>query len=298
MTPDAGTEFKLERPLDLVATLAPLGTGPWFRLGREEAWRASQTPEGPSTVHLRVAKDTVMVEAWGPGAAWAAAQAPLICGEADDSSGFVAVHPLIARLHRSHRGLRLPRTHAVFEALVPTVIGQLVTGVESELAYRALVAALGEPAPGPMTLSLPPSPQVLSGTPYWRFHGFGIERRRAEVIIRAARSAKRLEEIIPMARDDAYRRLLAFPGVGPWTAAKVAGVAIGDPDAVPVGDYHLPHTVGFALEGTPRSTDERMLELLEPYSGQRGRVIRLIMLAGITAPKFGPRKPLRNIAHS
>jgi 3-methyladenine DNA glycosylase/8-oxoguanine DNA glycosylase len=75
-------------------------------------------------------------------------------------------------------------------------------------------------------------------------------------------------------------------------------VAIGDPDAVPVGDYHLPHTVGFALEGTPRSTDERMLELLEPYSGQRGRVIRLIMLAGITAPKFGPRKPLRNIVHS
>jgi 3-methyladenine DNA glycosylase/8-oxoguanine DNA glycosylase len=298
VAPDASLEFELERPLDLVATLAPVGTGAWFRLGASEAWRASRTPDGPSTTHLRVAGNTVLAEAWGPGAGWAVAQASLICGEADDATGFVAVHPLIARLHRSHPGMRLPRTHAVFEALVPTVIGQLVTGVESQLAYRALVDELGEPAPGPQPLRVPPSPQVLAATPYWRFHGFGIERRRAEVIIRAARSAKRLEEIVTMKRDDAYRRLLAFPGVGPWTAAKVAGVAMGDPDAVPVGDYHLPHTIGYALEGTPRSTDERMLQLLEPYAGHRARVIRLIALAGITAPRFGPRRPLRNIMHS
>jgi len=298
MTPDAGAEFRLDRPLDLVATLRPVGTGAWFRLGAREAWRASCTPNGPSTTHVRVAGDAVAVEAWGPGAQWAVDQAPLLCGEADDPEGFVAVHPLIARLHRSYPGLRLPRTNAVFEALVPTVIAQLVTGVESELAYRALVDELGEPAPGPHQLRLPPPPQILAATPYWRFHGFGIERRRAEVIIRAARSAKRLEEIVTMKREDAYRRLLAFPGVGPWTAAKVACVAMGDPDAVPVGDYHLPHTIGYALEGTARSSDERMLELLEPYAGQRARVIRLIALAGITAPRFGPRMPLRNISRS
>jgi 3-methyladenine DNA glycosylase/8-oxoguanine DNA glycosylase len=75
----------------------------------------------------------------------------------------------------------------------------------------------------------------------------------------------------------------------------VAGVALGDPDAVPVGDYHLPHIVGYAFEGTPRSTDERMLELLEPFRGHRGRVIRLLTVAGIGAPRFGPRKPLRDI---
>ena len=93
----------------------------------------------------------------------------------------------------------------------------------------------------------------------------------------------------------AYQRLLAFPGVGPWTAAKVAMVALGDADAVPVGDYHLPHSIGYALEGTVRSTDERMLELLEPYRGHRARVVRLITSAGIAAPRFGPRKPLRNL---
>ena len=87
-------------------------------------------------------------------------------------------------------------------------------------------------------------------------------------------------------------------GVGPWTAAKVASVALGDPDAVPVGDYNLPHMVGYALEGTARSTDERMLELLEGYRGHRARVLRLLTVAGIGAPRFGPKKPLRDIANN
>src|SRR6185437_2870199 len=135
----------------------------------------------------------------------------------------------------------------------------------------------------------------IAHTPYWALHRFGIERRRAETVIRAARSARRLEEITAMEMPAAYARLLAFPGVGAWTAAKVAMVALGDADAVPVGDYHLPHSIGYALEGTARSSDERMLQLLEPYRGHRARVIRLITIAGIGAPRFGPRRPLRNI---
>jgi 3-methyladenine DNA glycosylase/8-oxoguanine DNA glycosylase len=241
---------------------------------------------------------SIEVEAWGPGAKWSVEHAPVLCGEKDDDSGFNPSHPLIARAHRQTPGLRMPRTQAVFEALVPTVLGQLVTTVEAHDSYRKLVYALGEVAPGPRQLMLPPSPEVLSRTPYWAFHRFGIERRRADVIIRAARSAKRLEEIVTIDLPGAYSRMLAFPGVGPWTAAKVAMVALGDADAVPIGDYHLPHAVGYLFDGTPRSTDERMLELLEPYRGHRGRVIRLITLAGIAAPRFGPHRPLRDIVNN
>jgi len=244
---------------------------------------------------MRHVEGGVEVEAWGPGAEWAAARASALCGEQDDPSGFRPQHNLIAELHRRHPGLRLTRTDAVFEALVPAVLAQLVTTVEAKAGYRALVQALGEPAPGPERLRLPPSPDVLARTPYWAFHPFGVERRRAEVIIRAARSARRLEETTRMDMASAYRRLEAFPGVGPWTAAKVALVALGDSDAVPVGDYHLPHAIGYALDGTARSTDERMLELLSPYRGQRARVIHLLTFAGISAPRFGPKQPLRNI---
>ena len=298
MDPDIRLRFEPRRPLDIELTLGPIGQGAWLRLDRSEAWRATQTPEGAATLHLRQNDGHVDVEAWGPGAAWAAAHAPSLCGEEDDDSDFRPSHPLIAELHRRNPGVRLTRTQSVFEALVPAVLAQKVTSVEARDGYRQLVSALGEPAPGPVRLTVPPTPQVLARTPYWSFHRFGIERRRADVIIRAAMSAKRLEETVAMTMPDAYRRLEAFPGIGPWTAAKVALVALGDPDAVPVGDYHLAHGIGYAFEGTPRSSDERMLELLDPYRGHRARVIRLIGIAGITAPRFGPKKPLRNIVNN
>lgn len=289
------TRFVPTRPLDLTLTLAPIGQGAWLRLHDGEVWRATLTPEGPATVHLQQRDGAVEVESWGPGAGWAAARAAALCGEEDDDSGFLAVHPILAETRRHNPGLRMPKTQAVFEALVPVVLAQKVISVEAHRSYRALVHALGQPAPGPPGLTVPPSAAVLARTPYWTFHGFGVERRRAEVIIRAAWSATRLEETVSMDLPSARRRLEAFPGVGSWTAAKIAQVALGDPDAVPVGDYHLPHAVAYALEGVPRSTDERMLELLEPYRGHRARVIRLIGVAGITAPRYGPKMPLRNI---
>lgn len=298
MSPDSITRFESGRPLDLALTLASIGGTPSLRINASEVWRATLTPDGPATVHLVQSEAGVDVEAWGPGATWAAARAGALCGEQDDDAGFVPQHPFLAQVHKRNPGVRMPKTSAVFEALVPAVLGQKVTGIESRRSYERLVEALGEPAPGPVRLTVPPAARVLARTPYWTFHTFGIERRRAEVIIGAARSAGRLEETVSMDIASAYGRFQAFPGIGPWTAALVASTALGDPDAVPVGDYNLPHSVGFALEGTPRSTDERMLELLEPYRGHRARVLRLIAIAGITAPRFGPRLPLRDFARS
>jgi hypothetical protein len=40
-----------------------------------------------------------------------------------------------------------------------------------------------------------------------------------------------------------------------------------------------------------------MLELLEPYRGQRARVVRLLEASGLAAPRFGPRVAPQSIAH-
>jgi 3-methyladenine DNA glycosylase/8-oxoguanine DNA glycosylase len=70
---------------------------------------------------------------------------------------------------------------------------------------------------------------------------------------------------------------------------------VGDPDAVSTGDFHLPNTVAWLFRRRPRSNDAEMLELLEPYRGQRGRVLRLVMLSRTRAPKFGPKGRILDI---
>jgi 3-methyladenine DNA glycosylase/8-oxoguanine DNA glycosylase len=297
--PHLHTTIRLDRPLDLQLTLGMLWRGRrdhTMLVSRGEICRATRTPMGSATERLRSNGDSLDVEAWGAGAQWCIEHAPTLIGERDSNADFHPRHPLLAELHRRMPGLRIPRTEAVLEAMLPLIIEQKVAGPEARDAYGQLVDAFGEAAPGPLGLRLIPVAALLARTPYWAMHRFGIERRRAETISAAAVLSKRVEETVAMPLGDARRRLQAVPGVGPWTAAEVALVALGDADAVSLGDYHNPHVVSWALAGEARGDDQRMLELLEPYRGQRGRVIRLLNAAGIGAPRFGPRMRLRNIA--
>ena len=290
-------------PVDLRLTLGPLRRGrldPSMRFEPGGVWRATRTPAGPVTTHLRScpADGTVTIRAWGPGAEWALETFPALAGAEDTEDGFDPGTGVVADLHRRLRGLRISRSGAVVEALVPSILEQKVVGLEARRSYARLVRDLGEAAPGPAAESLmvPPPAKVLASTPTWTFHRAGVERKRADAICRACSYAARLEETVDMSPDDARRRLTALPGIGPWTAAEVAIVALGDADAVSVGDYHLPNQVAWALAGEARADDARMLELLEPWRGHRGRVIRLIAMGSGPAPRFGPKMPLRTIA--
>jgi len=298
LAPDAVAFLRPDGPLDLLLTLAPVAHGygdPTIRLGRDAVWRATRTPRGPATLRLAGAGGGVEASAWGPGAETAVEGAAALVGLEDDPSAFVPHHPLLADLARRFAGVRLPRTGRVFEALLPAITEQKVTGHEARAAFRGIVRRYGEPAPGPAPagMRLPPEPSVLAGLPYFAFHPLGLERRRAEVVRHAASMAPRLEEAPAI---EAVRLMMATPGIGPWTTAETTRVAHGDPDAVSVGDYHIPNLVAWALAGEPRADDERMLELLEPYRGQRGRVQRLLEVSGIRAPRYGPRMAPRRIA--
>ncbi|MEY2422887.1 MAG: hypothetical protein QOI95_2954 [Acidimicrobiaceae bacterium] len=257
-------------------------------------WRATHTPDGPGTIHL---KPDGGAEAWGPGADWLLARVPAMTGALDSLDGFdPSLHPVVARLARRLSSLRLPRTERVLDALVPAILEQKVTGIEARRSWNDLVRLVNEPAPGPVPLLLTPSARRLLEVPSHAFHRLGVERKRADTIHRCARVAHRLEEAVGLGTDVLDQRLRSIPGVGVWTSAEVRLVALGDADAVSVGDYHLPNAVAFALAGEPRGDDQRMLELLAPFAGHRGRVVRLIEGSGITAPRRGPRMRLRAIA--
>lgn len=289
----------LRGPLDLPTTLSPLAHGRGdrtIRIGSSEVWLAVRTPSGPATVRIVIdGHDRLRATGWGNGAADALDGLPALVGELDEPERFVARHPVVRRLQRAHRGLRMPRTGRILHALVPSILEQKVTGTEAFRSYAALLRAHGEPAPGPAgDLLLPPDATILAHLPYHALHPLGIERRRADTLRRAAARADWLEA--PSTAAEAGRRMRSIPGIGPWTAAEVLRSAFGDADAVSVGDYHIPNTVAWALAGEARATDARMLELLEPYRGQRGRVQRLLEVGGVVAPRFGPRMAPRRIA--
>jgi 3-methyladenine DNA glycosylase/8-oxoguanine DNA glycosylase len=184
----------------------------------------------------------------------------------------------------------------VLDALVPAVLSQRVTGFEAKRSYRLLVERWGEPAPGPTGLWLAPSPQVIAELGYYDLHVIGVEKHRADALVRVCAHATRLEAVGASAPEELRERLEAIAGVGPWTSAEVARAALGDADAVSVGDFHMKHLVAWALAQEPRGTDDRMLQLLEPYPGHRGRVCVLLASSGLTAPKYGPRQRIQPIA--
>jgi len=267
-----------------------------MRLARSgEAWRGLLTPAGPASTHYFYEGADVKVHAWGPGAEWAIENAPDALGITDDPASFAPPDRLMRRLHLWRSGLRMCRSNAVMQTLVPTIIEQKVTTVEAHRAYRALCYRYGQPAPGPVRVFVPPSAQVLASLAYEAFHPFGIEARRADFIRTACSYAKRLEETAVMPREAARKRLRALPGIGAWTVAEVERLALGDADAVRPNDFHLPHTVAWVLAGERRADDERMMELLEPYRGHRARAALLIELSGNVPPRRAPRMRSRAI---
>jgi 3-methyladenine DNA glycosylase/8-oxoguanine DNA glycosylase len=284
--------FRTALPVHLGQTLGRLlpGVDPTSRVAADSGVRAWLTPEGAATLALWVHDGEVTAEAHGPGADWALEQAPALVGSQDDLTGFTPQHRAVHRAHRRRPGLRLGASGLVWDTLVPTILGQKVTGREAGVAWRRIVWRHGRgPAPGPHGLRLPPAPADLAALPYEALHVCGVERRRAEVVRAAARHHGRLQEAVALPRGTAMARLTALQGIGPWTAAIVLRAATGDPDLVEVGDFHVPHQVVFDLTGRPRGTDEEMLALLEPYAGHRGRVVRLLVSAGARPPAWGPR---------
>jgi 3-methyladenine DNA glycosylase/8-oxoguanine DNA glycosylase len=291
------TVYRPRHPLDLRQTVLSQRRGsgdPTMVVDGAVIWRAARTPEGIATLALReTSPGTIRAAAWGEGAGWALAQVPALCGAHDDLAGFDAArHPLVAAAHRRNPGLRLSRTDLVFDALAGAIIEQKVTGMQAFAAWRRIVTWHGERAPGPTPRPLfaPPSVDGWRQVPSWGWHRAGLEPPQARTIVEAARRGAAVARAVAAAEDGEARdrALISLRGVGPWTAAETRIRALGDPDAVSVGDFHLAHEVGFALAGA-RTDDDGMLRLLAAWPGHRQRVIRLIGASGVREPRRAPR---------
>ena len=283
--PDCSTVFRPRYGLNLKVTLMWVKTS---QPRRGVRWWATETPEGSASVAFRTVGSEVLADAWGPGAEWAIGRVPALLGNDDDPSGFRpkdrVVGDLVARLGVP----RLGATGRWFEAMATAAVYQRVVGADARTSVARLGRLYGAEVPGGGPLPLFPRPEAMLRVPDHGFHRAGVDRGRTRVIRVAAKHADRLEELGDRSTADAREWLQRLPGVGPWTAARTTGAAAGDPDAVPVGDLHVPVLVTYALSGATDGDDASMLELLEPYAGHRGRVVRLVKAAGIGPPRHHP----------
>jgi len=274
---------------------------PTTRLEAGSFLHATLTPDGPGTLHLRWTRDPAEVvdaglrtAAWGPGGDWLMERVDALTGLNDDGGTPVVEDDRVTSALRLAAPMRIGASGNLYHLLLPTILAQRILAREAFAQWGRLTRQLGEPAPGPPEivghLRLPPAPERLGSTPTWWFHRLGIEVKRASTLVAVARHADQMWKWAAGGPALATQRLSAIPGIGVWTVGSVLGPALGDPDAVPIGDYHLPDIVAWNLAGEARADDARMLELLEPYAGQRGRVLRAIVSSGNSPPGFGPRR--------
>jgi len=281
-------------PVSVLGALRDLRRGPadpTFRIHGGDVWRGIRTPVGPVALRLvaRPGGGDVVAEAWGPGATWALDHVPAMLGADDDPTGFRPdLHPLVAEAARRRPEVRFGATHRVWEALVPAVIEQKVTGQEAFAGFRRLVHRYGERAPGPgrdLKLWIQPSADTIRRIPSWEWLRMHVDPARSRTLVRAAMVADTLDRLD---RDDADAKLRTLPGIGEWTSAEVRSRAFGDPDAVSFGDYHVARDIGWAVTGTPYDDDD-LREFLEPWRPQRNRAVALIYGYAGKRPRRGPR---------
>jgi AraC family transcriptional regulator of adaptative response / DNA-3-methyladenine glycosylase II len=166
----------------------------------------------------------------------------LIDADADPSAvdDVLGRDKLLAPLVRARPGLRVPGATDGFELLVRTILAQQVSVRAAHTFAHRLVVAYGKPLDAPVgTLTHRfPTADALADASY---DGIGLTAARCRSV-RAAATAHAAGELVldPSAdREDMRKRLLALPGVGPWTAEYVAMRALGDPDAYPGTDLVL-----------------------------------------------------------
>ncbi len=192
--------------------------------------------------------------------------------------------PLWPYLHRNP-GLRLPRTFWLYEGSLQVVLSQRVSWAEASSNWRKLCRTHGQTRDD---LWSAPSPERLLGLNWAELAQCGIEQKRG-VALKGVAQALNFLPAIDLPAEALEERLRGLPRVGSWTKTLIRGQVWGDPDAVPLGDYGLPDLVCRAVAGERHGTDQRMLELLSPYEGQRFRVIRYLWSEWLKRDRRGPR---------
>jgi 3-methyladenine DNA glycosylase/8-oxoguanine DNA glycosylase len=212
-----------------------------------------------------------------------------------------AVAQKVKKLEQKWSHQRIGGSGDTYKAALVATLGQRITVVQAVAQWRDLCRKFGRPAHSGENLDagamyFAPQPEVLASLAPYQLHPIGIEEKRAKTIIHLGRFFSRPGMLDADSARTAILLEKMVVGFGPWSSALVRREAAGDCDAVAVGDFHVKNTIAHFFTGAPRGTDDQMMQTLEPFYGQRGRIVEWLRLEGVHAPQYGPRKALFSIS--
>lgn len=173
---------------------------------------------------------------------------------------------LIGSIVRATPGRRVPGSVDGCEIAIRAVLGQQVSVTGAATLAARLVEAFGERLERPVgaVTHLFPSPAEFAAADPRRLP-MPEARRRALAGLAGALAGGDVVLDGSLTSAEVERRLLALPGIGPWTTGYIAMRALGDPDAFLPTDLGVRHALELlGCDGRP-STATRLARRWRPY---------------------------------
>jgi AraC family transcriptional regulator of adaptative response / DNA-3-methyladenine glycosylase II len=188
--------------------------------------------------------------------------------------------PRLSSLLAARPGLRVPGAWEPFELAVRAILGQQVSVAAARTLAGRFAATQGQPLD-------PPPPE---GVPHLLFPSaaavrpgglgsLGLTRPRAAALAGLSRAVACDPALLAPGSglDATLARLVALPGVGPWTAHYIAMRALREPDAFPHGDLGLLRALE---EGGRRPSPAELLRRAEAWRPYRAYAALHLWSAG------------------
>ncbi len=141
----------------------------------------------------------------------------------------------------AHAGMRIAGSWSLFEAGMFAILGQLVSTAQARALARQLLETCGAPVQiaGITHLGrLFPTPEAVLASDLEAVRTTQARKRTLWAFAEFAATGQ-LAQLPELAPAEARKRLLALPGIGPWTADLVAIRGLGNTDVFPASDLIL-----------------------------------------------------------
>ena len=177
-----------------------------------------------------------------------------LLGAAFDLDEFRPLDPLLARLAKRLRGFRPAQAPDPFEMLVGAISAQHISLLAARSVLNRFVERFGlRPQ---LAYAFPAAERVASATRQ-DLTALGFSGRKAEYILALARSGLDYDALATRSDDEVKATLVAFPGIGEWTADWFLARHLARPRAWPAGDLALRKVVSaFYGDGRQLTTQE------------------------------------------